>query len=258
MPKDECYIKQHRHPDCAELMFMGVKFSVILPTYNEAGNIENLVVEIRKQLGRAKYEIIVVDDCSPDGTWKIAKGMEKNGLCRLVLRKSERGLATAIMEGIEKSNGDYIIVMDTDFSHPPSVIRKFVRLSRTHDFVVASRYVEAGKTPVLNWLTSRPINILIAVILGLRKKDLTGGFFALKKEALRNMPLERIFYGYGDYFFRLAYYLSSKGIDAKEIPFEYERRAHGSSKTRIAHGLIFLAEAIKLRVGAKNDTNRPA
>jgi len=218
--------------------------SVILPTYNEKDNIVLLIDSISKvlnEIGDVDYEIIVVDDNSPDGTSILVSEFIKNhtiknsNKTKLITRVKERGLGTAIKTGIENSNGEYIIIMDTDFSHPPEFITELIKTIKKLDCdtVIASRYIKGGEmiAPKYKYFLSKIFNLIIMKILNIQIRDLTGGFFIIKKSLLNKINFEKVFLGYGDYFYRLFYELKKVNFSFKEIPFKYEKRKTGESKT---------------------------
>ncbi len=146
-----------------------IKASVILPTYNEAGNIIDLIEVIKKELSAKKisHEIIVVDDDSPDKTGLLVqKYFSKIPEVRAIIRKKERGLATAIKHGISKAVGEIVVVMDTDFNHDPKLLPRLISKCSSFDFVVGSRYIRGGGMANKNrQRLSYLFNILIRVIL---------------------------------------------------------------------------------------------
>ena len=122
-----------------------VQVSVILPTYNEAENIIPLIREILTQVPLSS-EIIVVDDDSPDRTWEAVEGfIEKESRVRLLRRIGRKGLTSALQEGINLSNGQYVFWMDCDFSMPPDKIPELLKALEDHDIAMASRYIPGGE-----------------------------------------------------------------------------------------------------------------
>ncbi len=226
---------------------MGTLISVILPTYNENENITELVGRIDRELSRFKHEIIIVDDNSPDGTWKTVKGLGVIFPVKAIMRK-ERGLASAIKRGMDESNGDVIVVMDSDFSHPPELIPVLLQNMKNADLVVASRFVKnGGSESRLNFFTLL-LNSMIRFILGLKIKDLTGGFFAIRRTFLKDAD-PKIFSGYGDYFFKLVHNMERRGARMKEVPFVYKKRMNGKSKTKIIETAVrYLLGALSTRI----------
>lgn len=232
--------------------------SIILPTYNEKENIIQLVKQVAQNLlgnENKNYEIIIVDDNSPDETSEEVnkyKNHDKN--IKLITRKKERGLASAIKTGINNSIGEYIIIMDTDLSHPPEFLGILIHTIKETDLdaVIASRYIKGGSmnSNRLKFLLSKAMNLLLGIILNLNIKDLTGGFFIIKKSLLQKVDLDKVFVGYGDYFFRLFYELKRINYTFKEIPFKYVGRKMGKSKTRtFSMGIDYLKTMVSLRFG---------
>lgn len=232
-----------------------MKASVILATYNEKENIVKLSRAIMKIMRKAKidYEIIVVDDNSPDRTANAArKAFGKNKKIKLIIRKNERGLGTAVGRGVKEANGNVIVFMDTDFSHNPEQIPELVKLTNKYDIVNASRYEKGGgfNTKIYRKIATKIMKIYISLLLQLNINDYTNGFFAARKVIIDKLEHERIFYGYGDYYFRFFYAASKKGARIKEIPTYYKFRKEGQSKTNILnHGIQYALAAIKLRLG---------
>jgi dolichol-phosphate mannosyltransferase len=125
-----------------------LKVSIILPTYNERGNIRDLITAIGEALKPEPWEqeIIVVDDNSPDGTADVVRSqpVEPPLEMKCFVRTEERGLATAIKFGIEHADGDIVVVMDTDFNHDPAMIPQMVKFLEFYDMVIGSRFVMGG------------------------------------------------------------------------------------------------------------------
>lgn len=230
-----------------------IKTSVILPTYNEAGNIVKLVEEIRHHLALNKIseEVIVVDDDSPDKTGLLAqKFFSTVPTVRVIVRRKEKGLATAIRQGLEAAVGDIVVVMDTDFNHEPELVPRLVKGCEKHDFVVGSRFVRGGgmANKKREWL-SRLFNIfLIRPIIGSPVHDNLSGFFAMKRVELEKLPFDKIFFGYGDYFIRLIYLAKKQGNTFAELPSFYKEREYGESKSKFLEMFRdYLAAALAIR-----------
>jgi dolichol-phosphate mannosyltransferase len=235
-----------------------MRITAILPTYNERHNIGPLVKEIHEVLSknRIDHEIIIVDDYSPDGTWKVAERMAKRyEFVKAIVRKRERGLASAIKRGILESKGDVVVILDTDFSHPPKDFPRMLKHLNKYDMVFASRYVKGGRMiarDMKKWqhILSKLFNRYIKLVLNIPILDSTNGFFVAKKEVFKKVKLNKVFTGYGDFCFKLIYALKGKGVRMKEIPFTYKERVHGESKTVIKTvGWSYFKETLKLRFG---------
>lgn len=235
-----------------------IRASVILPSYNESGNIVKLIEEIKSELSakRISHEVIVVDDDSPDKTGLLAqKYFSKIPEVRVIIRKKERGLATAIRAGLEKAVGEIVVVMDTDFNHEPKVVSRLVEKCKNYDFAVGSRFIKGGgmanKTrEYLSYL----FNIMVRIILGSPVRDNLSGFFAMKRKELEELNFDKIFWGYGDYFIRLIYFAKEQGYSFAEVPSFYKDREYGDSKSQfLSMFRDYLATTVNLRMGKIND-----
>ena len=235
------------------------KVSVILPTYNEKGNILPLIQEIFKQTNR-ETEVIVVDDNSPDRTWEDVQELAKiQDDLHLIRRMNERGLVSALKTGIDNSKGEIIIWMDCDFSMPPHHIKDLLGcIDEGYDLAVASRFVKdggveiitKGEDSLLAYLMSWQLNKFIQFVLDSSLKDYTSGFIALKRNVLESIPLKG---DYGEYFIDLIYRAIRKGFKVIEIPYVCKARRVGTSKTgtNIFHyfrkGIKYVVLTVKLR-----------
>ncbi len=229
-----------------------MKVSVILPTYNEKGNIIELVDEIMVLLSamNVEKEIIVVDDNSPDNTGKLVQdSFFEDESVKVFIRIEERGLATAIRYGIEKSSGDIIVVMDTDFNHEPKMLPQMVKFLEYYDIIVGSRFtMGGGMYNSFRYILSYFFNFFVRIALGTRLQDNLSGFFSIRREVLFALEFDKIFWGYGDYFFRLLFYAEKLGANILDIPVVYQERKTGESKTQLLPLIIqYTTALIKLR-----------
>ena len=235
-----------------------MKASVILPTYNEADNIVGLVEEILRNFpSDVEPEILVVDDDSPDKTHEIAKNaFAGNRNVRIILRTEDRGFAKSIRAGIEQAAGERIIVMDTDFAHDPVEIPRMIHIARVYDIVSGSRFCAGGNMQDRkHYLTSLAYNWLLRAVLHTQLQDNLGGYFIMKREKLLSLPLDQIFYGYGEYFFRLLYFAQRSGFKIVEIPAIYRLRTYGASKSSFLKMLFsYSRAAMILRMSSKDLT----
>jgi len=232
------------------------KVSVILPTYNEKENIEELIRQVYHYTGKDLFEVIVVDDNSSDGTSKIVENLQKkNKNLRLVRRLHKTGLASAIWRGINESKGNIVVWLDCDLSHPPKIIPKLLENLPQYDVVIASRYVNDGKDErsFVRALASKSVNLLAYAFLGLKVKDLTSGFYAVKKEVFSQVTLMTT--GHAEYCIRFPYESLKKGFKIKEVSYVFSDRKKGKSKTTsslsnfLYYGYLCGKEIIKLSVG---------
>lgn len=225
------------------------KSLIIIPTYNERDNIQNLLIEIYKNL--PETHILIVDDNSPDKTYDLVQELIDNKYgeqLHLYKRAGKLGLGTAYLEGFAwalKRDYAYIFEMDADFSHNPIYLPDFIKAIQDNDLVIGSRYVAGGG--VKNWglirkFISRGGSLYSKTILGLPLNDITGGFKCFKRETLETIPLDRIRSNGYSFQVELNYITFIKGLRIKEIPIIFEDRIIGNSKMSKK---IFL-EAIKM------------
>jgi len=218
-----------------------MKVSVILPTYNESGNIVALVKAILKIIpSDIESEVIVVDDNSPDQTFKIAKeAFASYPLVRVLLRTQDRGFAKSIRHGIENAQGDSVLVMDTDFTHDPIEIPRLLHVGLIYDIVSGSRFCSGGNMQDRShYIASLFYNWCLRIILRTQIQDNLGGYFTMKREKILQLPLDKIFYGYGEYFFRLIHFAQLRGFTIVELPAQYLDRSAGRSKSNFTKMLF--------------------
>ncbi|EDL96367.1 rCG32280, isoform CRA_c [Rattus norvegicus] len=162
------------------------KYSVLLPTYNERENLPLIVWLLVKSFSESaiNYEIIIIDDGSPDGTREVAEQLEKiYGPDRILLRPREKklGLGTAYIHGIKHATGNYVIIMDADLSHHPKFIPEFIRKQKEGNFDIVSGTRYKGNGGVYGWdlkrkIISRGANFITQILLRPGASDLTGSF----------------------------------------------------------------------------------
>ena len=235
-----------------------LKISVVLATYNESENIIPLIQSIVKNLESSddkNFEIIVVDDSSPDGTYDlVVKHYGKDKRIKAI-KRLEKGLATALRRGIEESSGEVVVLMDTDFSHDPSQLPELVSLARMHGVGNGSRFTSGGRFVGKFYRTSvtHMLQIFTRIVLGVPATDFTNGFVAVRRDVLYALDFNRVFYGYGDYCIRLFYYIRkvhNGRARILEVPSFYKPRVHGQSKTNeFKTGFKYIVNILKLRLG---------
>lgn len=211
--------------------------SIIIPTYNEKDNIILLIDEIKKicRSHNLSFEIIIIDDNSPDGTFdKLRKIFPKDLSVRIFKRVNKRGLATAILFGIKKAKGTYIIGMDADFNHLPDKITDLVDRLKNCDLVIGSRFIKGGgMEEKMRYFITYLLNIFLKYFLGFPVMDNLSGFYAIKKIKLLKLPISLIYRGYGEYHLRLVYLADKAGLKIIEIPVFYKKRRFGKSKSNL-------------------------
>jgi dolichol-phosphate mannosyltransferase len=215
--------------------------SVIVPTYNEKDNVKTLVEEIDRALSGYKYEIILVDDNSRDGTIDLAHSLESAYPVKIIVRQNERGLATAVAEGFKHAVGDIFVVMDADLQHPPDFIPSLIKgIEDGADISISSRYVSGGGTK--DWSLSRRViskgAIFISHLLlpaSRKVKDITTGFFALKREVVQGVDLKPL-----GWKILLEVVYMGKYKKVVEVPFVFTGRTKGKSKLNVKQEVAYL------------------
>lgn len=215
-----------------------LKFSIVVPTYNEAEGIERLILalnEVFEQNG-LDGEIVVVDDNSPDGTGAIVDRLSERYPVRCLHRPGKLGLSSGVIEGwkFARPQSEALGAMDADFSHDPKVIPAMVRaLEEGYGLAVGSRYVKGGG--IRNWPMRRKITSLVAIALAkplTPLRDITSGFFLVKRSALEGVELDPIGFKIGLEVIAKAHYGK-----ALEVPYVFTDRVAGQSK--LNRGEIF-------------------
>jgi len=209
---------------------------VIIPTYNEAPNVPNLVPQVLCQDPR--LEILIVDDNSPDGTGQLAEAIaQAEPRVHVLHRDGKRGLGTAYVTGFRwalEREYAYVFEMDADFSHDPAHLKHFLKATEGADLVLGSRYLD-GRVTVVNWPMPRLVlsyfaNIYARWLTGLRIWDLTGGFKCFRRRVLEAVDLSRV--RSNGYAFQIEMSVRAwrKGFTLKEIPIVFVDRTEGQSK----------------------------
>jgi len=209
---------------------------VIIPTYNEAANVPNLVPQVLCQ--DPQLEILIVDDNSPDGTGQLAEAIaQAEPRVHVLHRDGKRGLGTAYVTGFRwalEREYAYVFEMDADFSHDPAHLKHFLKATEGADLVLGSRYLD-GRVTVVNWPMPRLVlsyfaNIYARWLTGLRIWDLTGGFKCFRRRVLEAVDLSRV--RSNGYAFQIEMSVRAwrKGFTLKEIPIVFVDRTEGQSK----------------------------
>lgn len=203
--------------------------SIILATYNERENIADTITAIFEHV-REPVEVIVVDDDSPDETWRLVENMHDPRVV-LIRRVDTKGLASAFNRGIIESRGAYVGWMDADMCMPPAMLPDMLDKLQTYDIVVGSRYAPGGvdDRQRLRVLSSRIINGLATLVLGGGIRDYDSGFVLLRRSVFNKVSI--IPTGYGAYFMEFLYVAHRKGLTIYEMPYHFTDRAKGVSKS---------------------------
>ncbi len=206
--------------------------TVILPTYNERGNVPVLIADILRTV-REPVRVLVVDDNSPDGTWQVVERLAgEDERVRLLRRVDERGLTSAIQAGIRAADTEAVSWMDVDLAMPAHVIPQLLeRLEAGADIAVGSRYVRGGSDPGHSPMAqafSRVINAFAAVLLRAGVRDYTSGFIAARRTVFDRIELRG---DYGEYCIDLLARAAHAGLRIDEVPYACGSRLSGESKT---------------------------
>jgi dolichol-phosphate mannosyltransferase len=221
-----------------------VKYSVILPTYNERDNLPLIVSmlahsfeSIQDGPSRVDYEVIIIDDNSPDGTYSVAEALQSiYGDEHIVLHKraGKLGLGSAYRAGLQLCTGSFVVLMDADMSHHPKFIEKFIEAQRqsSYDIVTGTRYISGGG--VSGWdlrrkLTSRVANYIAHILLQPNVTDLTGSFRLYKRDVIDDIMKQVVSTGY---VFQMEIIVRAKklGYTVGEVPITFVDRVYGESK----------------------------
>jgi dolichol-phosphate mannosyltransferase len=214
---------------------------MVMPTYNESDRLTELTEALFAAAGEAglDLELVIVDDNSPDGTGQIADDLAKTRRMRVVHRSGKLGLGTAVVAGFNVALADTVGVMDADFSHPPSLVPKMMKVfhATDADVLVASRYIPGGSTP--NWPFKRRLLSRIGCLLarGLSPiRDAASGFFLIRRDIVRGRPGRLV-----------------------EVPYQFDDRELGESKmsVREAAGYLVQLKDLYLQRLTQGDRRRP-
>ncbi|EME41431.1 glycosyltransferase family 2 protein [Dothistroma septosporum NZE10] len=215
------------------------KYSVLLPTYNERRNLPIIVWLLNRTFTEHKldWEVIIVDDGSPDGTQDVAKQLIKAygaNHIKLQPRAGKLGLGTAYVHGLQFATGNFVIIMDADFSHHPKFLPQMIKKQAegSYDIVTGTRY--AGNGGVYGWdlkrkMVSRGANLFADTVLRPGVSDLTGSFRLYKKSVLQEVMNRTESKGYT---FQMEMMVRAKGMGFKvaEVPISFVDRVYGESK----------------------------
>jgi len=231
-----------------------LKVLVIMPTFNEAGNIERATSELISH--NPDVDLLIVDDNSPDGTGEIADGLALDSRKISVLhRKGKEGLGAAYIAGFKyaiEAGYDFIVEMDADGSHRSEDLPKLLAVCESNDLVIGSRYVRGGKT--MNWplhrqWLSRGGNLYAKLMLGSKLNDMTAGFRVFRVSFLESMGLETINARGYSFQIEMAYRTIRSGARALEVPITFVEREIGESK--MSSSIVLEALLLMTKFGLK-------
>ncbi len=243
-----------------------MKCIVVIGTYNEAENVPELLPEILR-LG-PQYEVIVVDDNSPDGTGRLVSEMAASEpRLHLVQRPGKLGYASACLTGFRTAlelGADYIVQMDADYSHNPDDIPRLVEAANDADMVIGSRYVKGGATqgwPLSRRIISRTANLVARLLLGLPIHDCTCGFKCFRRSTLESIDFEDVRSNGFASIYEISYFCHRSGKAIREVPILLVDRRAGKSK--LSWRMMFEALSVMLRLrfssfqGYRLSTDKP-
>jgi dolichol-phosphate mannosyltransferase len=231
----------------------------VLPTYNEAENIEAIVAAVLPHLAAAapEHTLLIVDDASPDGTGAIADRLaETHEPVEVLHRAGKEGLGRAYLAGFDRALGsgaELLMEMDADFSHDPADVPRLIEAAADADLVLGSRYVEGGGVSGWEWhrrLLSRGGCWYARTILGVPVRDLTGGFKCFRREVLETLDLEEVHAdGYG-FQIEMTYRTLKAGFRVREVPITFHERRAGASKmdARITAEAVWKVPTLRMRM----------
>jgi dolichol-phosphate mannosyltransferase len=229
------------------------KTIIVVPTYNEKGNIDRIYREIFK--AAKSCHLLVVDDNSPDGTGRMADAIAKKDKRVFVLhRRGKLGLGSAYVQGMKYALAKgyrNVIAMDADLSHDPRNLPKMLELSQDYDLVIGSRYVKDGG--MVNWnarrfLISQLANLFCRWVLGLKQADCSGGYKCYRASLLKKIGMDRVFSRGYNFQVEILFRAVRTGAEIVEIPIVFVNRHEGESKLSPGELLAFGWTILKLRL----------
>ncbi|MDR2426638.1 MAG: polyprenol monophosphomannose synthase [Endomicrobium sp.] len=229
-----------------------MKIMAMIPTYNEAANIKRMIEDVLNC--GIDVHVLIVDDMSPDGTYKVVEELSKiNPKVYLLLRKEKKGRGYAGKDGFKKAleiGAEYIVEMDGDGSHASKYIPKFYDMIKECDVVIGSRYINGGKDEsrtFLRRIISNISKLYLSIMLGIKIKDPTSGYRMFKKEVLEKFVDDL---KADDPFIvtEVIYYLKKNKFTIKEYPIEFLSRMSGESKLRPSTLIKYLFKVLKLKI----------
>jgi len=229
---------------------------VIIPTYNEADNIQKIIPEVLKNSSpENEFNVLVVDDNSPDGTAELAESLNNSNV-EILKREKKSGLGTAYLAGFKyaiKNNYDYVFEMDADFSHDPKYLKVFIdKILEGYDLVIGSRYING--ISVLNWPLRRLIMSYLAsvytrMVTGLKVMDTTAGFMCYKVDSLKQINLDEVRSNGYSFQIEMKFKFYKRGYKIFEVPILFIDRREGESKMsrKVVYEAYFMVWKLKIK-----------
>jgi dolichol-phosphate mannosyltransferase len=226
---------------------------IMIPTYNEAENIADLIEAVLAQ--SSGMGVVIVDDDSPDGTARIVRSLgAREGRIELIVRKNERGRGSAGIVGFARAvqmGARYIGEMDADFSHDPKYIKDFLRMIENYDIVIGSRGapggVEHGRSPVRRLITAFA-SLYIRGLLGLRVKDPTSGYRLFRREVIQSLDWDSMVSVGPSIVQEMLIQALARGFSVVEVPIVFSERRAGSAKFNLKISIQSLIMILRFRM----------
>jgi len=222
--------------------------SIVIPTYNERDNIERLVYELLEVCRPTPSELIVVDDGSPDGTADIVSAMARTDpRIMLTTRSNKQGLSSAVYAGAESANGQYICIIDADFSHDPEEVPLMLdRAQQGYSAVIGSRYVKGAAfidQPFTRRMISFILNLGARLILQIGARDVLTGFVIVERNVLLATPTR---YSASGFKWLVEMLATQPNLRVAEVPIIFRERGAGASKASVKEALSFGVLCLRL------------
>ncbi|MBK6538747.1 MAG: polyprenol monophosphomannose synthase [Ignavibacteria bacterium] len=229
---------------------------MIIPTYNEADNIQKIIPEVLKNSSpENEFNVLVVDDNSPDGTAELAESLNISNV-KILKREKKSGLGTAYLAGFKyaiKNNYDYVFEMDADFSHDPKYLKVFIdKILEGYDLVIGSRYING--ISVLNWPLRRLIMSYLAsvytrMVTGLKVMDTTAGFMCYRVTSLKQINLDEVRSNGYSFQIEMKFKFYKRGYKIFEVPILFIDRREGESKMsrKVVYEAYFMVWKLKIK-----------
>lgn len=229
---------------------------MIIPTYNEADNIQKIIPEVLKNSSpENEFNVLVVDDNSPDGTAELAESLNNINV-KILKREKKSGLGTAYLAGFKyaiKNNYDYVFEMDADFSHDPKYLKVFIdKILEGYDLVIGSRYING--ISVLNWPLRRLIMSYLAsvytrMVTGLKVMDTTAGFMCYRVASLKQINLDEVRSNGYSFQIEMKFKFYKRGYKIFEVPILFIDRREGESKMsrKVVYEAYFMVWKLKIK-----------